>query len=225
MTAWLKNGVGSGGQSIDVTAKYAGMSLQQAEDALRKIGSHEEAVVFDKNMKVIAAYSGGSGSVALPSSLKKTEGITVTHNHPPGNADYGATLSPADVSWFASSRAAEIRAVGRGQGEHVYSLQVRGRQSAVKTKYAKTQLNLWANQVARDATPKGSGGTGRLQNEYRKLYNGYRKQGKSKSAARHAAWQRATGEIEASLTRKVAELGSSSGAIYYSKNKRYKVNR
>lgn len=223
-TAWANSGLGTGGNAIDVTAKYQGMTLAQAEDVIRGIKGHEEAVIFDKDMNVIAAYSGGSGSVALPDELKKKDGITITHNHPTGDTNYGATLSPADVAWLATSRAAEIRAVAAGQGEYVYSLQVRGKQSAVSTKYAKTQLNLWAHQVRRDATPVSSGGTGKLQAEYKRLYNQYKQSGMSTRAAKHAAWQQATGDLERKLSDKVAEL-SSNGAIYYARNRRYNVNR
>lgn len=213
--------------SADVTSRYAGMTLQQAEDALRRIKSHEEAVVFDKNMNVIAAYQGikNGSSVDLPEELKKKEGITITHNHPVGAAGYGATFSPADVSWFASSRAKEIRAVGSGQGEYVYLLRSTGKQSAVTTKYEKTQLNLWAHQVNASVLPVGRGGTGALQSRYKAEYNKFRSQGKSDKASRHAAWQVATGELERSLTDKIASFGNGSSTIYISKNKKYKVNR
>lgn len=223
MSAWANGGIGAGGSSLDVTDRYRGMSLQQAEDAIRGIRDHEEAVVFDKNMNVIAAYSGGSGSVQLPESLKRKDGITITHNHPPGSADYGATFSPADISWFASSRAREIRAVGQGQGEHVYSVQVRGKQSSTSVKYAKTQLRLWAASVRADTIPKSQGGTGKLQSEWRKAYDAHRRKGASKAAADHAAWQQATGALDRSLTDFVASTGN--GAIYYARNKRYRVNR
>lgn len=222
MTAWANSGLGSGSESIDVTSKYIGMSLSEAEDTIRGIKDHEEAVIFDKNMNVIAAYSGGSGSVQLPDNLKRKDGITVTHNHPGGDASYGATFSPADVSWFATSKAAEMRAVGAGQGEYVYSIQVRGSQSSISTKYAKTQMNLWAHSVVKDVTPRSQGGTGKLQSDYQKMYNSFRKQGMSKSSAKHAAWQKATGDLERSLTKKAA---STQGVIYVSKNKPYKVNR
>lgn len=223
MIRWAKSGLAAGGRNIDVTSKYQGMTLEQAEDAIRRVKGHEEAVIFDKNMNVIAAYSGGDTSVSLPASLKKRDDITITHNHPPGDAGYGATLSPADVQWFATSRAKEIRAVGSGQGEYVYSLGVRGKQSDIKTKTAKTQLNLWAHKVAKDARPVSEGGTGRLQKEYQRLYKEHRDNGASAEAARHAAWQQATGELERQLSDKVSSLGAA--VVYYAKNKRYKVNR
>ena len=222
MTAWANGGIGGEGQSTDVTSKYGGMSLAQAEDTLRGIKDHEEAVIFDKDMNVIAAYSGGSGSVQLPDDLKNKDGITITHNHPGGDTSYGATFSPADVSWFATSKAAEMRAVGAGQGEYVYSIQVRGSQSSISVKYAKTQMNLWAHSVVKDVIPKSQGGTGKLQSDYRKMYNSFRAQGMSQSAAKHAAWQKATGDLERSLTKKAART---QGVIYISKNKPYKVNR
>lgn len=56
------------------------------------------------------------------------------------------------------------------------------------------------------------------------MYNGYRKQGMSSGQARHAAWQQATGKLERSLSDKAASL-KSNGVIYYSKNKKYDVNR
>lgn len=220
MTAWA---TGVGGASVDITDKYMGMSLSEAENTLRGIKGHEEAVVFDKKMNVIAAYSGGTGSVAIPETLKKKDDITITHNHPTGDADYGATFSPADVSWFGSSRAKEIRAVGAGQGEYIYSLRTTGKQSAVSTKYEKTQLNAWAHKVIADATPKSQGGTGKLQARYRKEYNKFRNQGKSPEASRHAAWQVATGVLERSLANKVHSLGN--GTIYFSRNRSYNVNR
>lgn len=222
MSAWA---TGAGAVSLDITDKYSGMTLQAAENVLRGISDHEEAVVFDKHMNVIAAFSGGNGSVGIPENLKKKDDVTITHNHPVGDTGYGATLSPSDVSWFATSRAKEIRAVASGQGEHVYSLGVTGRQSAIKTKYEKTQLNLWAHMVASSATPKESGGTGELQARYRKEYNKFRNQGKSSQAAKHAAWQVATGVLERSLTDKVASFGNDRDTIYFSKNKKYNVNR
>ena len=224
MTFWANSGVSNRSASKDVTSKYKGMTLAQAEDVIRGIKGHEEAVIFDRNMKVIAAYSGGSGSVGLPDSLKGKDGITITHNHPTGITGYGAVFSPSDISGFASSKASEIRAVGAGQGEYVYSIQVRGKQSSTGVKYAKSQLNLWAHSVKSDATPKESGGTGKLQDDYQKMYNGYRKQGMSSGQARHAAWQQATGKLERSLSDKAASL-KSNGVIYYSKNKKYDVNR
>ncbi len=224
MSAWANGGVSAGGGSRDVTSKYRGMSLAQAEDTIRKIKDHEEAVVFDKDMKVIAAYSGDSGSVRLPSSLKSKQGITVTHNHPGGEAGYGATFSPADIAWFASSKGAEMRAVGSGKGEFVYSIQVRGKQSANSVKYAKNQLRLWAAKVNRDATPVSKGGTGKLQKDYDRYYRKHRKQGKSVEAAKHAAWQQATGKLERSLS-DAAKQNSAFGALYFSKNRRYNVNR
>ena len=60
--------------------------------------------------------------------------------------------------------------------------------------------------------------------DYQKMYNGYRKQGMSSGQARHAAWQQATGKLERSLSDKAASL-KSNGVIYYSKNKKYDVNR
>lgn len=224
MSAYINSGLSTGGSSVDVTSRYAGMTLAQAEEALRAIGDHEEAVVFDRSMNVIAAYSGEEGSVSLPDSLKSRRDITITHNHPGGEPEYGGVLSPADVSWFATSKAAEIRAVASGQGEFVYSLQVRGSQTATSTRYAKTQLNLWAHRIRRDTLPTTKGGTGKLQSDYRRAYNQHRRNGASKSAARHAAWQQATGVIERSLTDKVAEL-SGSGAIYYARNRYYDVGR
>lgn len=222
MMAWA---TGFGSTAIEVTSRYSGMTLQEAESVLRGIKTHEEAVIFDKGMNVIAAFSGGTGSVALPDSLKSKDGITITHNHPAGDAAYGATFSPADISWFATSRAKEIRAVGAGQGEYVYSLRTTGKQSAVSTKYEKTQLNLWAHQVKASVTPKRMGGTGELQARNRAEYNKFRKQGKSVKASKHAAWQVATGILERSLTEKVASFGSGSSTIYFSKNKSYNVNR
>ena len=222
MMAWA---TGFGSTSIDVTNRYSGMTLQEAESVLRGIKAHEEAVIFDKDMNVIAAFSGGTGSVALPDSLKSKDGITITHNHPAGDAAYGATFSPADISWFATSRAKEIRAVGAGQGEYVYSLRTAGKQSAVSTKYEKTQLNLWAHQVKASVTPKSKGGTGELQARNKAEYNKFRKQGKSVKASKHAAWQVATGILERSLTEKVASFGNGSSTIYFSKNKSYNVNR
>ena len=224
MSAYVNGGISTGGRSIDVTSRYAGMTLAQAEDVLRGISDHEEAVIFDKNMNVIAAYSGVESSVSIPDSLKSRRDITITHNHPGGEADYGGVLSPADVSWFATSKAAEIRAVASGQGEFVYSLQVRGRQSTVSTQYAKTQLNLWAQRTKRDVLPVSKGGTGKLQSDYRRLYNQHRRNGASKAAASHAAWQQATGIVERSLSDKVAEL-SGRGAIYYARNRYYNVGR
>lgn len=222
MMAWA---TGFGSTAIEVTSRYSGMTLQEAESVLRGIKTHEEAVIFDKDMNVIAAFSGGTGSVALPDSLKSKDGITITHNHPAGDAAYGATFSPADISWFATSRAKEIRAVGAGQGEYVYSLRTTGKQSAVSTKYEKTQLNLWAHQVKASVTPERMGGTGELQARNKAEYNKFRKQGKSVKASKHAAWQVATGILERSLTEKVASFGSGSSTIYFSKNKSYNVNR
>ena len=191
--AWVSGG--NIATTTDITSKYAGMTLKQAEDTLRNIDDHEEAVIFDKHMNVILALSGDNGSVGLPVALQKRDDITITHNHPANDTNYGATLSPADVSWFASSRAKEMRAVASGQGEFVYSLQVRGKQATTKTKYEKTQLNLWAHAVIKDATPKKDGGTGKLQSDYQREYNAFIKQGKSVKVAKHAAWQKATGTL------------------------------
>jgi ribosomal protein L22 len=212
-------------ESLDVTEKYKGMTLKQAENALRKIQDHEEAVIFDKDMNVVKALSGESGSITFPNDLKKKEGITVTHNHPSGLTGYGAVFSPDDVSWFTTSKATEIRAVASGKGEYVYSLQVRGRQSSRKTKNEKKQLNKWAHSVEKDVLPKAEGGTGKLISDFNSFYRQFRNQGKSENSAKRSAWQKATGIIEKSLEDTVKSLGKNAGAIYYSKNKKYNVNR
>ena len=62
------------------------------------------------------------------------------------------------------------------------------------------------------------------QAEYKRLYNQYKQSGMSTQAAKHVAWQKATGDLERKLSDKVAEL-SSNGAIYYARNRRYNVNR
>lgn len=93
----------------------------------------------------------------------------------------------------------------------------------MRVKYAKTQLNLWAHKMRNDVTPISEGGTGKLQSEFKKSYNANRKKGMSDKAARHAAWQQATGNLERSLTDHVSSTGN--GAIYISKNRRYNVNR
>lgn len=92
----------------------------------------------------------------------------------------------------------------------------------MKVRYAKTQLNLWAHEVRKDVTPKSEGGTGWLQSE-KKSYNANRKKGMGDKAARHTAWQQATGNLERSLADCVSSTGN--GAIYVSRNRRYNVNR
>lgn len=100
---------------------------------------------------------------------------------------------------------------------------MRGKQSSTKVKYAKAQLNLWAHRVRRDTIPVSEGGTGKLQSDYDRAYNRHRKSGMSVPAARHAAWQQATGYLERSLTDHVSDTGN--GSIYVSRNRRYNVNR
>ena len=220
MTSWLTASLSSGGKSIDITGKYKGMTLSQAEDTLRAVKGHEEAVIFDKDMNVIAAFSGGDTSVNIPSRFRQQDGITVTHNHPLSESEYGGVLSPADVAWFAGSNAAEIRAVASGQGEFVYSLQIRG----ARSHQAEYELMRWAVSERDYVTPKSEGGSGRLQSDYRKLYNQYKNSGMSKKSARHAAWQQATGNIERRLAQKAKSL-ESQGVFYFAKNNRYNVNR
>lgn len=225
LPTFVKAWAGLTGQtkSIDVTSKYKGMSLQQVEDELRNIKGHEEAVIFDKNMKVIAAYSGGDTSVYIPTSFQKVDGITITHNHPLWDTKYGATLSPSDVGWFANSKVREFRAVASGQGEHVYSLFNRGKQSSIDVKYSKAQLKVWPPRWKRDVTPKSDGGTGKLQALFDSEYNTFRNKGYSDSSAKHAAWQKATGVLERDLSEFVSNTGR--GLTYFARNKKYKVNR
>lgn len=98
---------------------FEGMTLQQIEDRIRKLG-HEELFVLDADGTVLAAYKGNSNSVAFSRSELFRDGATVTHGHPKGAEGYGATFSPQDVLNMAASNWAEHRAAASGKNELNY---------------------------------------------------------------------------------------------------------
>ena len=98
---------------------FEGMTLQQIEDRIRKLG-HEELFVLDADGTVLAAYKGNSNSVAFSRSELFRDGATVTHGHPKGAEGYGATFSPQDVLNMAASNWAEHRVAASGKNELNY---------------------------------------------------------------------------------------------------------
>lgn len=98
---------------------FEGMTLQQIEDRIRKLG-HEELFVLDADGTVLAAYKGNRNSVAFSRSELFRDGATVTHGHPKGAEGYGATFSPQDVLNMAASNWAEHRAAASGKNELNY---------------------------------------------------------------------------------------------------------
>ena len=112
---------------------FEGMTLQQIEDRIRKLG-HEELFVLDKDGTVLAAYKGNSNSVAFFHDELMRDGATVTHGHPKGGEGYGATFSPQDVLNMASSNWAEHRAAASGKNELNYIIRRNSSNTAEKSR-------------------------------------------------------------------------------------------
>lgn len=110
----------------DRTARFAGMSMHEFENAIRG-RSHEYIGGFDDNGKLIVAGTSNSrGSVVVPTGHPEFSRITtLTHNHPTDSTrPLGGTLSEADVKILGRySNLNSMRAVASGRGEHSYIMQ------------------------------------------------------------------------------------------------------
>lgn len=121
-------GPGTGGVFYDYTAKFAGMSLHEFENAIRD-RKDEYIGLFDANGElIVAGTSGKHGSVAIPTGHPDFgKAVTLTHNHPiDSDRGIGGTFSEADVinhAWLQMSGKAQLqqtRAVAGGKGENTY---------------------------------------------------------------------------------------------------------
>lgn len=71
------------GMGVHITDK---MSIEEAEDAIRKAGLEQEvALLFDKNDEIIGVNFGAGAEVSFPEAAPSGAN-TVTHNHPKGNS-------------------------------------------------------------------------------------------------------------------------------------------
>lgn len=155
-------------------------TLQGVENRIRKL-QHEEAYIFDASGQLISGVSGGNSSVGIPSAWMGIDGATVTHGHPVGNHDFGATLSFGDVDLMTDSNWKELRAAANGQGEFNYIMR---RTSKADNAGLKAKIK---NDSGKMMT--------QLNDDYKKAYDSAIKSGKSPQAARHEGWQKATGTI------------------------------
>lgn len=204
---WLGHLKSKGGrlQPIDITP-YREQSLEQVEGRLRSL-PYEEAFVFDKNGRVIAAYRGDAGSVALPAELLHEKDITVTHGHPKGEAEFGGTFSFADMGNMLKSNWAEHRATASGQGEMNYIIR--------KTPAADAKG--FYNQINRDYVDLCS----RMDHTYKSVYHEECRDGAKKAQALHKARQESVGILNAYYKEKAAQFGYE----YIARKKDYKYGR
>lgn len=163
---------------IDIS-KIKNQKLSAVENSIRG-KQHEEAYVYDENGNLVAGFRGGKGSVSIDSSKIPDNGV-VTHNHPTGQADFGATFSFADVEHLANKNYKEMRAVSSGQGEYNY----------IMRKGANANSKGFVNQIAKDK-PKIERD---FKSSYKTEYDKAIKAGKTTKQASHQARQVGTGVI------------------------------
>lgn len=148
--------------------------MNQLENRLKTL-DHEEAFIFDKNGKLVSAYTGGESEVSIPAWEFLRKDATITHGHPVDKNNYGGTLSPADVMNIADSSIGQMRAVAQGQGEYKYIVR---RTSKADGKGLKSKINRdlgWLEKTAKEEA----------KNTKRRVY----KKTGSKASASHAAEQ------------------------------------
>lgn len=206
---WLANegGGAGGGSGYPIDIDNLGLhTLQDVENRIRNL-KHEELYVFDKDGNLIEAYKGNKTSVAFPSDVLQYEGATVTHGHPKGAAQFGGTLSFADMKNMLKSQWSEHRATASGQGEMNYILR-RGRKSDSVGFYK--QINKDYQRL-----------TGSLKDTYNNAYQKALDAGKTRATAMHEARQTAVGE----LNRYYKDTAPKFGFEYITRKKAYKYNR
>lgn len=200
-------GSGGGGghvQPIDITP-FRNWTLQQVEGRLRGL-DHEELFVFDAKGKVIAAYKGKKKRVSFPYQLfKQQQGITITHNHPKGEENFGGSFSLNDMQTmlkFHNWR--EHRVVAEGQGERLYIIR-RGHNAQPKE---------FASRIKRDKRRL----TGKMARIYLDAYEQASMEGKSKEAADHIARQKSVGQLHTYYKRNAPKHGF----VYITRKKPHK---
>lgn len=204
---WLSKNGGSTGsvKAIDIS-KMGNISLQDIENIIRN-KNHEELYVFDKNNNLIAGYKGNSSSVAFPSNLLNQSGVTVTHGHPKGMAEFGGTFSFKDVNNMLNSKWAEHRVTASGQGEMNYIMRAT----------AKADSNGLRTRINRDYTKLISN----ISKTYRDSYKQAVSSGKSRSQAMHIARQSAVG----TLNRYYKDVMPKYGYEYITRKESYRYGR
>ena len=207
---FLSSGGGNKGKAhpIDIK-KYEGQTLEQIESRIRKL-NHEELFALDANDKPIAAYKGNKDSVAFPMTLLLEKDATVTHGHPKGAAEFGGTLSFADVRNMAVSLWKEHRATASGQGEMNYILRRNSNSNHNKDKALYNKIRKDEPKVLK-----------RFETTYDKAYKEARKSGKSIKQAIHVARQAGVGEVD----RYWMETLPKYGIDYIKRKKDYRYGR
>lgn len=189
---------------IDVR-KYQGQNLERIEARIRKL-SHEQLYAFDQDGKILAAYRGNATSVCFPASLLKAKGITVTHGHPKGYAEFGGTFSFADIDNMLKSEWQEHRAAASGQGEMNY----------IMRRTAKADPPALRERINRDYPDL----IGRAKEAYKEAYDRELKLHGEKQA-RHVARQKQVGVLNAYYK----EIFPQYGFEYITRKKEYRYNR
>lgn len=189
---------------IDVR-KYQGHSLEETEARIRKL-AHEQLYAFDQDGKILAAYRGNATSVCFPASLLQVKGITVTHGHPKGYAEFGGTFSFADIDNMLKSEWQEHRAAASGQGEMNY----------IMRRTAKADPPALRERINRDYPEL----IGRAKEAYREAYDRELKLHGEKQA-RHVARQKQVGVLNAYYK----EIFPQYGFEYITRKKEYRYNR
>lgn len=121
-------GAGSGPETPDepetwrFRARPVERIIMAEEDAIRRIKTHETAILYGPDGREIFRKDGGSSSVSFSEDeFRQMRGGILTHNHPlgwgrppgdPGAA--GSSFSKADITLFQQGGLAEIRAVSPG---------------------------------------------------------------------------------------------------------------
>lgn len=175
LKAFLNEGVGEGRvYPIDIE-KMRDMSMAQIEDKIKGL-NHEEAYIFDENGNLVAGFKGDKGSVGIDPKVFESKGYSLTHNHPKGTAEFGGTLSFADVRNQLRGKLSQTRAVASGQGERHYILQA--------TNKAKPQA--FIKRIGKDYY--------KLQNQMKEAY---KEEYKRTNGNKHNARQKMTGVLNA----------------------------
>ncbi|NPD32801.1 hypothetical protein HLV35_05915 [Eggerthellaceae bacterium zg-997] len=186
--------------------------MSEVEEKLRKVEGHEEAVILDQNMRVIAAYSGengrGSHSVSVPGHVFGFQGITITHNHPSGRYGWGGTFSPSDIEAFAHKNVKSVRAVLSGE-RTTYALSVTRGVHSPSVLAAKKKITELASDINRFC---GEGGL--LKSNFNQNKKRFDKSGFSRERSNRAAWQVTTGIVHGRIAEGMKPL-ESLGVVYY----------
>lgn len=194
ITNWLEHQDAYVGAAMPISPDDlpAGAGLGGIEDYIGSLG-HEELFALDSGGNLVAAYRGTSHAVAFPAKLLGLKGGVVTHSHPAGLEEFGATMSFADVGNMLASDWAEHRAVSTAGGRMSYSMRRTAHADAAGLR----------RRMNRDIP----GLNRQWQETYKQVYTQQAAAGAGRREARHRARLRAVGIINAYYRRVMPEYG------------------